>query len=205
MKPNCLVLAGPNGAGKSSIYRHLSAEGEFINADQIAVEMRETHPVNTDFAAGREAMRRIDAHLGEQRFFVFETTLGGQQPLKMMQRARDAGFHVALVFVALSSADLHVARVAQRVSQGGHHIDAELIRRRYITAFDNLLSALPIAHETALYDNSARSGYRLCAFVHEGQIRENNLIRRRRFDRRIADCLSRGLGVPITAVLKGAS
>lgn len=205
MNPHCLVLAGPNGAGKSSFYKHLSPLADFINADQLAAEMRETHPNNTEFAAGREAMRRIDAHLDTRQSFVFETTLGGQQPLKMMQRARDCGFHVAIVFVALSSAELHVARVAQRVSQGGHNIEATLIRRRYMTAFDNLELALPIAHETALYDNSARSGFRLCALVSEGQVVENHLLRRRRFDQRIAACLSRGLGIPVAELLGGTT
>lgn len=204
MKPHCLVPAGPNGAGKSSFYKHLSPLAEFINADQLAVEMRETHPTNTEFAAGREAMRRIEARLDARQSFVFETTLGGQQPLKMMQRARALDFHVALVFVALSSAELHIARVAQRVSQGGHNIETEIIRRRYMTAFDNLVLALPIAHETALYDNSSRAGFRLCAFVSEGQVVENNLVRRRRFDQRIASCLSRGLGVSVAELLHGA-
>ena len=40
-------------------------------------------------------------------------------------------WHVTLQFLALVDADTAVARVAQRVAQGGHGVPEDVIRRRY--------------------------------------------------------------------------
>lgn len=200
MKPVCLVLAGPNGAGKSSLYARLDPPGEFINADVIAAAINPSDPEAAAFPAGREAMRRIEVNSAAGRSFTFETTLSGQQPVRMMKRLKDAGYAINLAFVALSSAELHISRVAQRVSLGGHHIDADVIRRRYVTSFEQLVNALPLADEAVIFDNSGKAGYRLCAAIAGGEIRNLHLRRSRAFDRRIAGCISDGMGLSLDEV-----
>jgi predicted ABC-type ATPase len=195
MKPLCLVLAGPNGAGKSSLYARLDPPGAFVNADMIAAGMNPENPEAAAFPAGREAMRLIDEYIDARQPFTFETTLSGQQPLKMMRRVREQGYHVALVFVALSSANLHISRVAQRVSLGGHNINSEVIRRRYVSSFEQLTVALLLADEVVIYDNSTEQGYRLCVSLSAGRLVDNHLRKSRAFDRRVAACLQAGLGL----------
>ncbi len=62
---------------------------------------------------------------------------------------------MALWFLALPSAEAAIARVAQRVLQGGHNIPVEVVRRRFVAGranFDNIYRGLVDAW--VLYDNS---------------------------------------------------
>jgi predicted ABC-type ATPase len=55
----------------------------------------------------------------------------------------------------LASAEEAIARVAQRVRQGGHHIPEDVIRRRFASGrnnFEHLYA--PIVDAWALYDNA---------------------------------------------------
>jgi predicted ABC-type ATPase len=63
---------------------------------------------------------------------------------------------VELIFLQLNSADEAVARVAQRVKQGGHDIPEAVIRRRFAAGLENFtLHYAPAVDDWALYDNSA--------------------------------------------------
>ena len=60
-----------------------------------------------------------------------------------------------LLFLWLPSADQAVKRVAARVSQGGHHIPEDVVRRRYVRGLVNLVNLyLPIADTALILDNS---------------------------------------------------
>lgn len=57
-----------------------------------------------------------------------------------------SGYRFHLIFLWLPSADLAVARVAERVRRGGHDIPEATIRRRYATGLQNLFTLyLPMA------------------------------------------------------------
>ena len=55
---------------------------------------------------------------------------------------------VAIWFCGLHSVELHMQRVAARVSRGGHDIPADKIRARYDSSRENLLALLPDWHFT---------------------------------------------------------
>ena len=167
--PVYTILSGPNGSGKSSIYDLLRPVGEFVNADDIA---RANGCGKTQ--AARRAILRLGRLQSERRDFVFETTLSSHHAIGTMRRARDSGYEVGLVFVALASADLNVNRVAERVGRGGHHIPEDDIRRRSPRSFANLAQALPLAHGSIVYDNSERVP-RLVLRVEAGRVAENRL------------------------------
>lgn len=61
---------------------------------------------------------------------------------------------MAIWFCGLQSVALHVQRVADRVSQGGHDIPQDKIRARYDSARENLIELLPYLAELHVYDNS---------------------------------------------------
>lgn len=68
---------------------------------------------------------------------------------------RAEGYIVKLFFLRLASPDLAIARVRQRVREGGHNIPEPVIRRRFasgLSNFENLYK--PLVDEWALYDNS---------------------------------------------------
>lgn len=48
-----------------------------------------------------------------------------------MERAREAGFEITIVFIFLGSERACVARIRDRVRKGGHAVSEEDIRRRF--------------------------------------------------------------------------
>jgi predicted ABC-type ATPase len=192
-KPRCVVLAGPNGGGKSTLYTALPPTGPFINADLIARRIDRDNPENASLRAGREAIVAIDRQIAARSDFTFETTLSSSQSLSVLRKAGAAGFDVSLLFVALSSADLHVMRVRQRVSQGGHRIADHVIRRRCARSIDNLSRAIPLAAVTVFFDNSRSLGLQQKLVIEGVDIVFNALDRTSAFHRQIAVSVAAGL------------
>lgn len=58
------------------------------------------------------------------------------------------------MYCGLNSPELHIQRVANRVSRGGHDIPEHRIRERWASSIDNMLGLVPKASEIHLYDNS---------------------------------------------------
>src|SRR5438105_9238006 len=124
--PTVIVLAGPNGAGKTTASRTLLAETlrvmTFVNADVIAQGLAGFDPDSAAVEASRIMLERLHK-LAEQRAdFAFETTLAARSYAGWLKQLRDTGYTVHLCYFWLASADLAVARVAQRVRRGGHNI-----------------------------------------------------------------------------------
>ena len=62
---------------------------------------------------------------------------------------------MTLWFLGISSVDVALARVVQRVMQGGHDIPEEVVRRRFLAGranFDELYRS--VVDAWVLYDNS---------------------------------------------------
>ena len=60
-----------------------------------------------------------------------------------------------MVFIALPSADVAIARVAERVRQGGHPVPQAVVRRRFIAGRENFERIYQgLVDEWRLYDNS---------------------------------------------------
>ena len=81
--------------------------------------------------AGRIAVEQIHSHLAGEKSFCVETTLATRTYRGHIQEAHRNGFKVALFYYWLDSPDLAVARVEQRVVEGGHHVPEDVIRDRY--------------------------------------------------------------------------
>jgi predicted ABC-type ATPase len=135
MSLRIIIIAGPNGAGKTTFAREfLPFEAHcpiFVNADLIAAGIAPFQPETVAFRAGRLMLQELAHHSAERCSFAFETTLSGRTYARMIDTWRANGYTVKLIFLSLASADEAVARVANRVRQGGHHIPTETIRRRF--------------------------------------------------------------------------
>ncbi len=60
-----------------------------------------------------------------------------------------------LIFLQLDSPETAIARVAQRVRQGGHDVPQGTIRRRFAAGLNNFKQLYaPLVDSWALYDNS---------------------------------------------------
>jgi predicted ABC-type ATPase len=152
----------------------LHLPGRFINADMAAREIDPVNPRRVSFAAGQRVLLDLDEAIQKRLDFVYETTLSSHQAIALIQRAVDESYEVGLVFVALRDADLHVARVAQRVAEGGHDIPEAVIRRRYYGSMARLAGALRLVHGATIFDNSALRPIML-ARISRGVVEVNDL------------------------------
>ncbi len=166
--PLVVVVAGPNGAGKSTtaprLLRGALAVREFVNADQIAQGLSAFRPETVALAAGRAMLARLHTLAAGDDSFAFETTLASRNFAPWLRTLRRQGFHVHLTFLSLPTADLAVARVAERVRQGGHDVPEEVIRRRFVAGLSNFFTLFePVADSWQMFDNAQIGGPRLIA------------------------------------------
>lgn len=70
-----------------------------------------------------------------------------------MSAAR-AGIQVIVWYVGLSSVALHLARIRERVSAGGHDIPDAKVRERWKHSPANLTALMPHLTELRVFDNS---------------------------------------------------
>ncbi|MCF7978470.1 MAG: zeta toxin family protein [Chromatiaceae bacterium] len=159
-KRKVIIIAGPNGAGKTTFAREfLPNEAScpvFVNADLIAAGLAPFAPETASVQAGRLMLGELQRHFNNSESFAFETTLAGKAYLRHIKAWQVHGYRVELIFLSLDSADEAVARVAQRVKQGGHDIPDAVIRRRFAAGLDNFTRHYAAAVDAwALYDNSA--------------------------------------------------
>lgn len=142
--PTVYIIAGPNGAGKTTFAAEFLPDfvncREFVNADLIAAGLSPFAPETQDVRAGRLLLTRIRELAAAKVDFGFETTLAGRSYVRLVNRMKGDGYRVCLFFLWLPSADLAVARVANRVRQGGHNIPEAVIRRRFDAGLRNLFS-----------------------------------------------------------------
>ena len=157
-----IIIAGPNGAGKTTFAREfLPNEAEcpvFINADLIAAGLSPFSPEAVAVRAGRLMLEQIQHHCLAGENFAFETTLSGRGYLRHIRQWQAAGYRVTLIFLRLNSPEEAMARVAQRVRQGGHDIPEAIIRRRFDSGLKNFERFYgPLVDAWTLYDNSGPS------------------------------------------------
>lgn len=159
MSKKIIIIAGPNGAGKTTFARtFLPAEAQcprFINADLIAAGLSPFAPEAAAIRAGRLMLEEFAACVKRGESFAFETTLSGLGYLRHIRQWRGDGYHVSLLFLSLPNAETAIARVVERVRQGGHDVSEAVIHRRFIAGLKNLERVYKSAVDSwAVYDNA---------------------------------------------------
>lgn len=166
--PLVVVVAGPNGAGKSTMAPRLLQEAlavtEFVNADAIATGLSAFRPDSVAIGAGRVMLARIRALAQARADFAFETTLASRSFARWFGQLQRSGYLVHLLFLSLPDADLAVARVAERVRQGGHAVPETVVRRRFAAGLRNFFRVYRDISDTwQMLDNSSLGRPRLIA------------------------------------------
>ena len=159
--PRAIMIAGPNGAGKTTFAREfLPIEAQcpvFVNADLIAAGLSPFAPEVAAIKAGRIMLAEIDDHVAHHRSFALETTLSGRAYAAKLLHWRTLGYHVSLYFLQLPTAEMAIDRVRIRVSQGGHNIPDDVIRRRFAAGLIQFEKTYkPIVNAWFLYNNQHR-------------------------------------------------
>jgi predicted ABC-type ATPase len=160
-QPLVVMIAGPNGGGKTTAALKMLqgplAVQEFVNADTIARGLSAFHPESVAVTAGRIMLKRLRELAEGRSDFAFETTLAGRNFAPWLNGLRTNGYHVHLIFVSLTSPDLALARVADRVRLGGHDIPEDVVRRRFVAGITNFFQLYRgIVDDWQMYDNSTR-------------------------------------------------
>lgn len=157
--PDLFLLAGPNGAGKTTFHeRVLAATGlDFVNADHIAALRWPGDEVARAYDAAAEAAALRERYIADQRSFITESVFSHPSKVDLVNRAVRAGYRVHLR-VLIVPVDLSVARVAQRVVEGGHAVPEHKIRQRHQRLWAHVVEAMDVAYETRVYDSSGQHG-----------------------------------------------
>ena len=150
------MLVGGNGAGKSTFYEQmLKPLGmPFINADLIAKELfiDDAEARSHDAASIAEQMR-FDL-LNEGRSFCFETVFSHPSKIDFVARAKALGYQIILVVIHLQASELNLARIAQRVKDGGHSVPPLKVIARIPRTLDNIKQVIPLCDQVRVLDNS---------------------------------------------------
>jgi predicted ABC-type ATPase len=172
---NLYVISGCNGAGKTTASYTVLPEmlncKEFVNADEIAQGLSPFQPDKVAIESGRIMLSRIKELINKNVDFAFETTLATKSYTQFIQDAQIKGYFVTLVYFWLSSPELAIERVKNRVISGGHNIPENIIRRRYDSGIINLKKLyIPISDYWMIFDNSEHP----TKLIAEG-FRDNNI------------------------------
>lgn len=110
----------------------------------------------------------------ERRSFTFETVMSSRDKVELLATAREAGYRVYVYYVATADPEINVARVAYRVSRGGHDVAPEKIRGRYKRSLELLADAILVSHRAYIFDNSeeGREGLTQIAEITDGELIE---------------------------------
>ena len=156
-RPTLFLIAGPNGAGKTTFYDTVlrsRVAAPFINADRIQIdELRNASPEAAYEAAAIAADRRTQ-RLEAGESFVTETVFSHPSKLELLHGARSLGYRLVVFHVGLASADLAVARVRERVKEGGHTVPEDKIRTRFARNQPLIREAVLMADYSSVYDAS---------------------------------------------------
>ena len=158
-RPVLVAIAGPNGSGKTTFYENFIAPFglPFVNADLIAKEIAAKGGKTGDYEAAKAAERKRRELLSKKRSFCMETvfsdTVGDKR--NFLRDAQKGGYGVLLIFIGLDHVETSRARVAQRVSAGGHTVPDKKIEDRFPRTIENLRKAIGFVDYAWLLDNSS--------------------------------------------------
>ena len=114
-------------------------------------------PEKVSIEAGKIMLKRIQDLISQRQDFAFETTLSSRSIVGLIENAHERGYTVSLIYYWLNNIELAIERVSIRVSEGGHSIPPETIRRRYFAGIQNFINLYKdLVDNWFLIDNSKK-------------------------------------------------
>ena len=161
MKKVFYLFAGVNGAGKSTLYNSESLNNDIkntirINTDEIVREIGDWKNNSDQLKAAKIAINLRNECFLYGKSFNEETTLTGKTIFKTIDRAKELGYELQLFYVGVSSTEIAKERIKSRVEKGGHHIENDIVEKRYYESLKNLKEILLKFDKVYLYDNSKK-------------------------------------------------
>lgn len=92
--------------------------------------------------------------LHRRQDITIETVMSSTDKIDLLREARSLGYRNYLYFIATSSPEINVSRVANRVLDGGHSVPDAKIRSRYFRSISLLNLAVELTDRAYIFDNS---------------------------------------------------
>ncbi len=147
-KPTLFVIAGPEGSGKSTYHQNeIGTQSKVSSALRAEYISNDSKPILSNdkvqqqlgengtraFGAGNLiAQQQAREAIAANKSVTYETSFN-RGDLALVDQAKASGFRVVLSHVNTGSPELNVARVAERVKEGGRDAPASAVR----ADFDN--------------------------------------------------------------------
>lgn len=140
--PKLFLIAGANGSGKTTLAKELLPEFEleFVNADQIALELNPGNVDKVKIAAGKNFFNKIEGLIAQEKSFAIETTLSGQYLARFIKNLKEKSYLITLIFIFLDNPEISIARIKVRVKNGGHFVPDQDVQRRFWRGKNNFWS-----------------------------------------------------------------
>ncbi|MDO9465469.1 MAG: zeta toxin family protein [bacterium] len=133
------IVAGPNGSGKTTFAKEFIENTNliFINADEIAKALSPSRLEKMRLKAGKIFFAKIENCIIKKKSFVVETTLAGKYLIKIIDKIKNNGYKIILIYIYLESIEEAIRRIDIRVKKGGHTVPKKDIKRRFKRSMDN--------------------------------------------------------------------
>ena len=142
--PQLLIVGGPNGAGKSTFSGRLSPVGAIVmDIDVITARVQAQLPPEVPiesiyFAVQSVFLDSVEEAIKKKQHFTIETNFRDNELMETISRFKQNGYHTKMIYMTLDGVEQSLARVKQRVSDGGHYVDEDSIRFNYTEGLKNL-------------------------------------------------------------------
>lgn len=170
---NVYIIAGPNGSGKTTFAREFLPRyahcPNFVNADLIAQGLSPFAPAAAAIKSGRLVLEGIHGFARKEADFGFETTLSGKAYVNLFKELKTRGYKLHLFFLWVPGPGLAVARIKDRVAEGGHDVPARDVRRRFSRSIVNFFTLYEPLLDSWMFFNNAGSVPILIAKRKNGQ------------------------------------
>ena len=129
----------------------------FINADLIAQGLSPFSPQQVAIKSGKLVLEQIKEYSNSGVDFGFETTMSGVTYLKYFKMLKEKGYGINIFFLWIPSSQLAVARVNDRVAQGGHNVPIEDIKRRFERSVEKFFKEYRLLADRWILFNNAET------------------------------------------------
>lgn len=170
--PKYTIFAGVNGAGKTTLYSILHKSEDFgtrINSDEMVAQKGDWRNTVLQLIEGRKALAKISSCISKGETFHQETTVPGSTVIKLIKKAKAAGYTIQLYYVAVENLDTAIRRVRERVEKGGHGVEEGLIKARFEKIPESLHALIPLVDSAFFYDNTVK-------FIQVAHLKNNVLV-----------------------------
>lgn len=164
---NVYIISGPNGSGKTTFASTFLPEyakcDRFINADLIAAGLSPFSPQQVAIKSGKLVLEQIKEYSDDGFNFGFETTMSGVTYLKYFMMLKDKGYKIHIFFLWIPNAQLAIARVKDRLLQGGHNVPIVDIKRRFERSTNKFFKQYRLLADQWMLFNNSKSKSELIA------------------------------------------